>query len=1379
MRSDVPAAPLAVQRLRLACVGLGLTLLTFSQSSGLEAADTKLDLVVAPARFLRNALSIWDPTAAAGQLQDQAYGYLFPMGPFFLLGKIAALSPWVLQRSWESLLLVAAFLGVVRLSRLLCVAGFWPRVGAGLAYALAPRMLMEIGVISAELLPVAALPWVLTPLVRGATKGSPRTAAARSGVALLFAGGINASATIAVLPVPALWLLTRARGKRRRALISWWALAVVLACLWWAVPLFVLGKDSPPFLDWIESSAVTTASTSLVDVLRGTDHWQAFLGPSVWPGGWILVAAPAAILATTIVAALGLTGLARRATPHRLFLLSSLVLGLVLVTLGHVATVGPPFAGSVRALLDGPLDAFRNVHKFDPVLRLPIAIGLGHALGAIGARVPQRMRVRLLGWPTIILARPLAILTVLAVAAVAIAPALAGRIVPQTRSVNEPSWWKQTGQWLGRHEQGAGGRALVVPGAPAPVYVWGSPRDDALQPVADGAWTVRDSTPLVQPGYVRLLDAIQADLAAGTGDPMLGPLLARAGIRYLVVRNDLAPARSGTTALRFVHATIANSPGLTQVAQYGPDMTAPYDANRLIDLGLTRPRGAVDIFLNAAWQNEVAVLPADGTVVANGSADELPTLVEAGLAQQTPVIFGTAPASVAAHNPTVSVLTDGIRRREFGFGGISRYSETMTAGAPFTVARAAHDYLPSPAGALSTVSYNGITDVRASSSASDATSLVFKSAADSPWAAVDGDPATSWLSASLHGAVGQWIEVGLPEAIGIPSVEIAFAGAQGPFPSRVRVTTDAGSVDEDVSPDAGVQSIGLPPGPTQSVRLTVLATADDARGVEVGLSTFRIPGVTPTRTLAVPGSQTPDIMAFAVESGRRPQCLSVAGGAACDRSWAAQGEEDNDVSRSVTLSAAAAYRAAASVRLLPGTSTSALLDAGNPIRAISSSVDSTDPRERAGAAVDGDPSTGWVAAQGDRSPTISLSIAHPRRISGLVLTTRADAPVTVPTQVLVHLADRLFVADVTSSGQIDFPQPVTTTSVSITVLHSTLRTSTDSHAGTAHLLPVGISEIALVGRDVPTGAGASRVSVGCDAGLHLDVDGAVVPLRVSAPSADVLSGRSVDAVPCTRAPVAMAPGSHSIRLGPSAGAAPESITLTRAPATLAPRRQATSAGIAAVGAWSATHRSVSVATSGAAFLLVRENANAGWHATLDGKRLDAVTLDGWQQGWVLPADASGVVHLDFAPQTAVDWGLLAGLLAALALVLLVYRPARRRPASAPLGERILSARLLRTGSVIAMVLIGGAPGVIAAVVILAGHVLSRQLGRKLPNWAGGAILLAAGSAEAVRPAGSGHPLADSVGVQGMCLLALAVLLVGAASAGAPRTGEPAQQRTLD
>ena len=80
------------------------------------------------------------------------------------------------------------------------------------------------------------------------------------------------------------------------------AIAVGLACCWWAIPLLLLGKYSSPFLGWIESSAVTTSPTSLVASLRGVDHWQAYLGPGEWPGGWILAAAPGAILATTAVA---------------------------------------------------------------------------------------------------------------------------------------------------------------------------------------------------------------------------------------------------------------------------------------------------------------------------------------------------------------------------------------------------------------------------------------------------------------------------------------------------------------------------------------------------------------------------------------------------------------------------------------------------------------------------------------------------------------------------------------------------------------------------------------------------------------------------------------------------------------------------------------------------------------------------------------------------------------------------------------------------------------------------------------------------------------------------------------------------------------------
>ena len=101
--------------IRLVAFCLLLEVLPFVTAPGNIIADTKLDLAADPARFLSRALTLWDPQQF-GQLQDQAVGYLFPMGPFFALGKLAALQPWVIQRLWIGAVLVAAFLGTVRLA---------------------------------------------------------------------------------------------------------------------------------------------------------------------------------------------------------------------------------------------------------------------------------------------------------------------------------------------------------------------------------------------------------------------------------------------------------------------------------------------------------------------------------------------------------------------------------------------------------------------------------------------------------------------------------------------------------------------------------------------------------------------------------------------------------------------------------------------------------------------------------------------------------------------------------------------------------------------------------------------------------------------------------------------------------------------------------------------------------------------------------------------------------------------------------------------------------------------------------------------------------------------------------------------------------------
>ncbi|MGA1481141.1 MAG: alpha-(1-_3)-arabinofuranosyltransferase domain-containing protein, partial [Candidatus Nanopelagicales bacterium] len=191
-----------LHRLRLVAVSVALAALTFIQDPGRIAADTKLDLAVDPGGFLTRSLTLWEPLGFFGQLQNQAYGYLFPTGPFFVLGDLAGLPPWVVQRLWWSFILIAAFLGVVRLARLLGITSDAARIIAGLAYALAPRMVTELGVLTSEVLPFAMAPWVLIPLVM-ASQGSlsARRGAALSGVAVLMAGGVNAVATVAVLPL--------------------------------------------------------------------------------------------------------------------------------------------------------------------------------------------------------------------------------------------------------------------------------------------------------------------------------------------------------------------------------------------------------------------------------------------------------------------------------------------------------------------------------------------------------------------------------------------------------------------------------------------------------------------------------------------------------------------------------------------------------------------------------------------------------------------------------------------------------------------------------------------------------------------------------------------------------------------------------------------------------------------------------------------------------------------------------------------------------------------------------------------------------------------------------------------------------------------------
>ena len=483
-----------------------LALVVLVQPWGLTAADTKHDLVANPAHFLRGALHAYTDTFTLGQLQNQAYGYLFPQGLFFLLAD--PLPDWIAQRAWWFVVLAVGFQGFFRLVRtVLPAAPGYAALMGGLLYALSPRTLTTLGAISSETWPVMLAPWVLLPFLRPGRLCWRD--AAPSVVAVACMGAVNATATLAACLPAGLILLWRRAGKAGLV----WLAGCAAVSAWWIIPLFILGRYAPPFTEFIESAGVTTRWLNLAEILRGTTSWAPFVDTERVAGNE-LATEPVFVLVTVAVAALGLVGLARLPRMWGVMLLVG------------VAVLGTHAAWYLDAL-DGPLAALRNVHKFDPLVRIPLVLGVA----AVVARV-ELPRTLSLG------RREAAGLLVCLVVVGATAPAWAGRLLPKGAYEEVPAYWHEATDFMNSLDT----RVLIYPPASFARQDWGWTRDEPAQPLLDVPWAVRDAVPLIPPEAIRGLDGAMAQIER---DPATAPeVLQRLGIGAVAVRHDLISASS-------------------------------------------------------------------------------------------------------------------------------------------------------------------------------------------------------------------------------------------------------------------------------------------------------------------------------------------------------------------------------------------------------------------------------------------------------------------------------------------------------------------------------------------------------------------------------------------------------------------------------------------------------------------------------------------------------------------------------------------------------------------------------------------------------------------------------------------------------------------
>ena len=1363
----------AARYLRLACC-LFLAALPFATAPGDIIADTKFELVVDPSGFLSSALTLWDPQQFGGLL-NQAVGYLFPMGPFFDVLRLLSVEGWIVQRLWIGVLLVAAFTGVEQLAARMGIGTPWTRAAAGLAYALSPPALSIIGVMSGEFLPMAMLPWILVPLAdarpwrRGTGAGYPGPATragvvARSAVAVALCSGMNAASAVAVLVPALIYILTRPGAWPRMRMLAWWIPAVALVTCSWSVPLVLLSRYGVSVVPYTESAQVTASSTSLLNIFRGTENWVSYVEVNgvLWrPVAFQVATEVVPAVLTGLLAALGLAGLLHRDIPERRFLLWSALGGLLVISLGYVSSLGSPLEGLFVSLINGPAAPFRNLWKFDPMLRLPLALGLAHLLARPFPRLAHRAA--------------LATAAAVAFAGVAV-PAFATGLAGVGAFSQVPSYWVSAASWLTAH---TGRQAVLVePGAPFGQYLWGSPMDDVLQALTSADYAERSLSVVGSAGNQRLLDTIDQRLAAGDGSAGLTETLARMGVKYVVVRNDLSrPVLNGAWPARISDALVA-SPGITLVAQFGPLMSglAPDDAATDFDA----PYPAVQIFQVAGAQPAAVVQPAADTLRVYGAPESLLTLADEGLLGNRPVLINDDGAGQPAAG---SVLTDSLRRRAVNFGQLrTNYSPTLTATEPPDTIFSADDYTePGWSTYQSVARYAGIKNVTASSSASDLSAFSTQWASGAlPYAAFDGDLRTFWESGSWTGPVGQWLQADFDSPVNPHVIHVAFTDstAIGPPVTRVTVSTAAGQVSDPVQVTGDLQPLRVPAGASGWLRITVTGLAYQPPapdfGPQAGIAAVQVPGVSASRAIVAPpvpgGGQPGADPAAAVLAKAQPQpsdCMLTSLRWVCSPQLGTRTEEQygfDHVFDEPSPERAAMHGSA--VLVDPSLADRyARLDPQEAITRASSTF-TADPQDQPRSAFDGNPATAWIASPADPHPTLAITWGYPRTISRITIERPPGA--SSPTQVLIAGSrGQARGATIGAGGVVKFA-PMKTTSLTFTF--------------TTDQAPLEVTDVVIPGVPfISTPAVPFRLP--CGLGPQLQVNGKTVPTRVSGTFADLLDARPMEFTACSR--VTLAAGANQVTEPQADGFDIADVALVgdRGMPAAAPAPAA-----AAIQSWTPSVRKLGVTAATRSYLVVNENFNPGWRAVVAGRVLSPVRLDGWKQAWVLPAGTAGVVTLTYQPESLYRDAVVGGL-AALAVVLLLAVVLRRRrpesgfqpwpqaPSPRPRWFRLAAACLLLAG---AGLVLGGYPG---AALVPAAALVFMNLGRRAPSvpWLLAGLLVVASACGAI---GEHLALSGDIGLivsapanaipQVICLIVvggLAAALIRPAPAGHPDQAE--------
>lgn len=681
---------------------------------------------------------------------------------------------------------------------------------------------------------------------------------------------------------------------------------------------------------------------------------------------------------------------------------------------------------------------------------------------------------------------------------------------------------------------------------------------------------------------------------------------------------------------------------------------------------------------------------------------------------------------------------------------------------------------------------------------------------DDPANAVDGDPYTAWRTGGFDDADGEAIELTYREPVTTDHLRVlqAFGGVRNRTIAEVDVRFDDGEPTRYVLDGASKVSSPAPgSAPGQILRfgertfskLTVTIARTDPEGLRrydgisaVGLAEVVVVDRDGTRPVADEVTRLPtDLLDAAGDDAIDHPLALVLSRQRVAGTVAVRTDPEPAMARRFDLPQGRSFALTGQVRLSNRAVADDVLDRALGVPAADEGgITATSSRRlaggltnRASAVVDGDPDTWWSPGfLGQQGEYVDVASANGFVVDTFDLTVLADGRHSVPQALTVTVGDgdgpapdvvqevRLPAIEdraepnATHTFTVTLPEPAVGTRVRVAIPEQpdAVRdvTTLDWFTGDEIVLPVGIAELGIDGlRSPPV---PTEVDPTCRLDL-VEVDGRPVPVSLRGRTADLLAGNAIDLVACDDA-LALPEGATTLRTtgGGFTGLDLDRLVLRSAaggdadPATgpLVPVATAREdRPDVRVDRQDRTSLDVTVTGADEPFWLVLgQSQNAGWTATVDGRDLGPATLvNGYANGWEVPAGQTVRVQLVWTPQQVVRWSFVASLIGILAALLLVAWPRRRSAGPAtdatwvPLDARpslprpFKLARVLRyagptpsrfalVGTTATALLVGGAvigpvPGLLLGVV----SVLALRVPRSRPLLSLGGPLLLAGS----------------------------------------------------